>query len=155
MQRSICWQLLLKAKLTLQAWEQTISESFASFEIFAPDHQLLLILKVFFFPWNDYTHGKHDAIIPPHSLLHTGNMETYVCLCFRYYYDRIILFFSQEHMLMLKWMHHIHLLSFVLKTSFFFPLLFSLFQLALLCFLLISLLDSPSSQGHPCLKSSV
>lgn len=42
MQRSIYWQLLLKANLTLQVQEQTISESLASFDGFALDHQLLL-----------------------------------------------------------------------------------------------------------------
>lgn len=52
---------------------------------------------------------------------------------------------------MLKWMHHIHLLNFLLKT-FFFCLLLSFFQLALLRFLLISLFDSSSSQGHLCVK---
>jgi len=32
------WQPLLKAKLTLQVPEQTISEPFAGFGVFAPDH---------------------------------------------------------------------------------------------------------------------
>lgn len=51
--------------------------------------------------------------------------------------DRILLLSSQEHMLVLKWMNHIHLLNFPLKISFFLPLLLlSFFQLALLCFFL-------------------
>jgi len=37
-------------------------------------------------------------------------------------YDRILLLFSQKRMLMLRWMHRIHLLSFPLERSFFFAL---------------------------------
>lgn len=144
--------------MTLQVWEQTISESFAGFEGLLQTISCFFavsdVLDGFFFPHKMIIHVGNEMpqFLPTHFST-KASMETHVCQFYRYYHDRILLLFCQKHMLILKMGILHHLLSFSFK-----PLFIIFCSMAIEFFSSLHYLFPPgffgfsSSQWHPRIK---
>lgn len=141
--------------MTLQVWEQTISESFAGFEGLLQTISCFFavsdVLDGFFFPHKMIIHVGNEMpqFLPTHFST-KASMETHVCQFYRYYHDRILLLFCQKHMLILKMGMLHHLLSFSFKPLFiiFCSMAIEFFPACITCFLLVSLAFLQASGIH-------